>query len=583
MRFHLVGLGGLRRLQFPYARWVRQATASRNLEEQRTFTFSYSPLISIIMPVYNTPLPWLRQAIESVLAQSYSSWELCIADDASTDPQVKQLLEEFSGEDRRIRVVARPENGHIAAASNSALEMATGDFVALLDHDDELAPDALYWLAAELNRHPAADIIYSDEDRLDEWGRRFDPHFKPDWNPDLFYSQNYLCHLTALRMSLVREAGGFHPGTDGAQDYDLFLRCLHLSDASRIRHIPRILYHWRAGAGSTSRSLAAKSYATDAGLKALRDHFAAIDPAIEVQQGNGATTYRVVYPLPEPAPKVSLIIPTRDGAALLGRCINSILGKTAYPCYEIIIVNNGSIKPATFALFDSLRLDARIRIVDSPGEFNYAAINNLAAELAGGEVLGFLNNDLEVISPDWLTEMVRHALRPGVGAVGAKLYYPDGRIQHAGVVLGLLGIANHAHQFLRRNHGGYFGRLQVVQNVAAVTGACMVVRRELYLAAGGLDAENLPVAFNDIDFCLRLRERGYRTVWTPYAQLIHYESQSRGKDTRGESRIRLEREGAYMRQRWGALLENDPYYNPNLSLSHRDFRPVWPPRVGATL
>jgi GT2 family glycosyltransferase len=538
-----------------------------------------APRISVLLPVYNTPQSWLRRAIDSVRGQSYPGWELCIADDASTDPEVRRLVSAYAAADERIRVVYRDENGHIAAASNSALELATGEFVALLDHDDELAPDALAWFVAEVQRHPDAAILYSDEDRLDEWGRPFDPHFKPDWNPDLFFSQNYLCHLTMLRTALVRQVGGFRLETAGAQDYDLFLRCIRRCGAEQIRHIPRVLYHWRAGAGSTSRDLAAKNFASPAGLKALRDYFVTIDPRISVQPGSGATTYRVVYPLPERPPRVSLVIPTRDGATVLRRCLDSLRALTEYSDYEVIIVNNGSIEPATFALFAELREDPRIRVIDFPGAFNYAAINNLASELATGEVLGLLNNDLEIIAPQWLTAMVRHAMRPDVGAVGAKLYYPNGRIQHGGVVLGLLGIANHAHQFLPRGHGGYFGRLQVVQNVAAVTGACLVVRRELYREVGGLDATNLPVAYNDIDFCLRLRAAGYRTVWTPEAELLHYESVSRGRDSTGANRTRLDRESAFMRQRWGALLEHDPYYNPNLSLRHRDYRPVWPTRV----
>lgn len=573
--FRLIGLGGLCRWNYPYSRWVQlEGSAVPSKTE-----FTLSPLISILMPVYNTPQKWLRRAINSVLAQSYQHWELCIADDASTDPAIRQLLEEFRVLDERIRVVFCPENGHISAASNSALALATGEFIALLDHDDELATDALNWLVLELNRHPEADLIYSDEDRLDERGRRFDPHFKPDWNPDLFFSQNYLCHFTALRASLVRKAGGFRTGLEGAQDYDLFLRCLKLSAGSRIRHIPRILYHWRAASGSTSGDLSAKSYAADAGLKALSDYFSVLDPSISVQPGKGATTYRVTYPLREPVPRVSLIIPTRDGAGMLRRCIDSILENTEYPDYEIIIVNNGSVEQATISCFDSLSADSRIRVIDYPGQFNYAAINNLAAESATGEILGLLNNDLEVMSSDWLAEMVRHAMRPDVGAVGAKLYYPDGRIQHGGVILGLLGVANHSHQFLPRGHCGYFGRLQVVQNVSAVTGACLIVRREIYLAVGGLDEKNLAVAYNDIDFCLRLQEKGYRNVWTPYAELIHYESKSRGKDRSFEvKRQRLDRESGFMNRRWGALLQQDPCYNPNLSLTHRDYRPVWPPR-----
>lgn len=514
-----------------------------------------------------------------MLAQSYPKWELCITDDASSDPRVRQVLEEYCRLDARIKVVFRTDNGHIAAASNSALCLATGEFVALLDHDDELSPDALHWLVAEINRHPDTDILYSDEDRLDGRGRRFDPHFKPDWNPDLFLSQNYFCHLTVLRTRVVQKAGGFRIGMEGAQDYDLFLRCLQHTDGSRIRHIPRILYHWRAGEGSTARDLAAKDYATEAGLRSLKDHIAAIGAGCTVQEGRGATTYRIVYPLPTPVPKVSIIIPTRDGAALLKRCVDSIRCHTSYGNYEIIIVDNDSVEPTTFALLDALRKDAGTRIIDHPGKFNYAAINNHAVEMATGQVICLLNNDMEITSSEWLTEMVRQALRPEVGAVGAKLLYPNGSIQHAGAVMGLLGVANHAHQFLPGGHGGYFGRLQLVQNVSAVTGACLAVKRELYLQIGGMDAENLPVAYNDIDFCLRLGEKGYRTVWTPYAEMIHHESRSRGKDTRGEQRRRIERESAYMHQRWQPLLLNDPYYNPNLSLRHRDYRPVWPPRI----
>lgn len=574
-RFYLIGLGGLRRWQVPYGRWVRQEQSA----PKSSVDFANEPLISILLPVYNTPPDLLRRAIGSVFAQSYKRWELCICDDASTQAQVRETLEEFRQADSRIRVNYRPENGHIAAASGGALELATGAFVTFLDHDDELAPDALYWLVAELNHNPEADILYSDEDRLDEWGRRFDPHFKPDWNPDLFFSQNYLCHLTAIRTPLVRAAGGFRTGFDGAQDYDLFLRCLAQSDGSRIRHIPRILYHWRAVGGSTSRDLAEKGYAAEAGLRALRDFFAVVSPAVKILPGTGATTYRVEHPLPEPFPKVSIIIPTRDLAGMLRRCVDRIRGVTAYPDYEIIIVDNDSVEPSTSDLFDELRRDPRVRVVPHSGAFNYAAINNRAVEESRGEVVCLLNNDVEPVNPDWLSELVRHALRPDVGAVGAKLYYPDGRIQHGGVVLGLLGVANHLHQFLPKHHGGYFGRLQVVQNVAAVTGACLVVRRELYRSAGGLDAEHLSVAFNDIDFCLRLRERGYRTVWTPFAELVHHESRSRRSDRRGEARQRLERESAWMRQRWGSLLERDPCYNPNLSLGHRDFRPVWPPRM----
>lgn len=542
-------------------------------------TLPGKPLISILMPVYNTPEQWLRLSIESVLGQIYPHWELCIADDASTAPHVRPLLEEYRERDSRIKVVFRTENGHISLSSNSALELATGEFIALLDHDDELAPHALYMVAVEVNRHPTVDIIYSDEDKIDDQGRRFQPLFKPDWNPDLFYSQNYVSHLGVYRTTLLRGVGGFRKGYEGSQDYDICLRCVANTEASRIRHIPFILYHWRAISGSTAISTREKGYAETAAVRALVDHFSAVCPGVTVRSGVWPTTYVATYPLPDEAPLVSLIIPTRNGYEVLKRCINSIRKKTAYKRYEIIIVDNQTNDPRTLDYLLLLATRGYARVIRYDDHFNYPAINNLAVAQARGEVVGLLNNDLEVISPQWLTEMVRQALRPDIGAVGAKLYYPNNRVQHGGVILGLRGIAGHAHLGVPRNQIGYWGRLVLVHNLSAVTGACLVVRKQLYETVGGLDGENLPVAYNDVDFCLRLQEQGYRNLWTPFAELYHHESYSRGQEDTEEKRQRLQRESDYMVKRWGGLLYNDPAYNPNLTLDWTDFSLATPPRV----
>lgn len=566
-----------------FAEWVRQYDTLTPVDRQNITLhlerLTSKPLISVVMPVYNTPEKWLRLAIESVLGQLYPHWELCIADDASTAPHIRPLLEEYRRRDSRIKVVSRSKNGHISAASNSALELATGEFIALLDHDDELAPHALYMVAHELNLFPDADIIYSDEDKIDEEGRRFNAIFKPDWSPELFYSQNYICHLTVYRASLVGSVGGFRIGFEGSQDYDLCIRCAAMTTPARIRHIPWVLYHWRAISGSTATSTHQKSYAEQAAVRALADHFKAIDPAIRVKAGKCHTTYKVVYPLPKELPLVSIIIPTRNCCKVLKRCIDSIIKKTGYQNYEIIIVDNQTDEPKSLAYLNRLRSNPRVRVLLYDNAFNYSAINNFAVGHARGEIIGLLNNDLEVISADWLSEMVRHAVRPEIGAVGAKLYYPSKRIQHAGVILGVRGVAGHAHHGFHREELGYWGRLILTHNVSAVTAACLIVRKDLYEQVGGLEEEHLSVAFNDIDFCLRIREAGYRNVWTPFAELYHYESLSRGYEVTKEKRDRFDRESGFMIERWGERLYVDPYYNPNLTLEFLDFSFAWPPRV----
>lgn len=542
------------------------------------------PLISILVPTYNTPESWLIKAIESVRAQFYPHWELCIADDASTAPHVRRVLEGFAQRDGRIKLTFRPENGHISAASNSALALATGEFTALLDHDDELAPHALAEVVLALAAEPKLEFIYTDEDKLDEQGRRFEPYFKPDWNPDLLLGQNYTCHLSVFRTARLRAVGGFRIGYEGSQDWDLTLRATEDLDPALIRHLPRILYHWRAIAGSTALNVDAKNnYPFIAAKKALTDHLVRRGIAAELVAVAGQH-WRVQRPLPSPAPKVSIIVPTRNAESLLRLSVGSLLAKTEYPDFEIIVVNNRSDDPGTLAYFDELRA-AGVRILDYDAPFNFSALNNFAAREARGSLLAFLNNDLEVISPGWLTEMAAQALRPEIGAVGAMLYYPDDTVQHAGVILGLTGparrdgVAGHAFKCAPRGAEGQRNRLRLVQNYSAVTAACLVVRTEVFQAVGGFNEPDLAVAFNDIDFCLRVRAAGYRNLWTPFAEFYHHESASRGAEDTPEKIARFQREVAYMRREWGPLLDRDPAYNPNLTIEVEDFSLAFPPRI----
>lgn len=528
--------------------------------------FRLKPLISVLMPVYNTPEGHLRQAIESVLGQSYPRWQLCIADDASTEPHVRKLLERYRRRDPRIKVAYRESNGHISAASNTALALAEGEYVALLDHDDELSPHALHCIVKALDGCPAAKILYSDEDKIDEEGGRRDPHFKPDWNPDLLLAQNYVSHLGVYQTALLREVGGLRQGYEGSQDYDLLLRCVERAGAGEIVHVPKVLYHWRLAPGSTALAATEKSYTSEAGLKALQDHLRRAGLPGRAEPGKVPNTYRVVWQVPAPPPLVSLIIPTRDMLAVLAKCVGSILEKTLYPNYEILIVDNQSVEPKTLAWLKRFEGHAKVRVVRYDRPFNFSAINNFAVRLAKGELIGLVNNDIEVISPGWLDEMVSHACRPEVGCVGAKLYYPNDTVQHGGVVLGLGGIAGHSHLGSERDSPGYFSRLFAAHNVSAVTAACLLVRRGVYEEVGGLDEAHLAVAFNDVDFCLKVREAGYANVWTPYAELYHHESLSRRTEDTPEKKARFAREVRYMEETWSGQIVADPCYNPNLSL-----------------
>jgi GT2 family glycosyltransferase len=557
-----------------YAKWLNRhfaiSDADRALIRAEIAGWHDPPLISVVMPAYETRPDLLRAAIGSVVAQLYPHWELCIADDASPSPHVAQILAEVAAAEPRLRWVRRDSNGHISAASNSALALASGPWVALMDHDDILHETALYRLAREALAHPGAEIVYSDEDKIDAAGQPWGPYFKPDFDPDLLYGQNVISHLGCYRRELLQRIGGFRLGFEGSQDYDLALRAVRAAGPQAVRHIPAMLYHWRQGGEGESFSESQLQRCIDVARRSIAEALEAEGRGDSVVENPLVPVFnRVIRHLPDPAPLVSIIVPTRDRHELLAPCVEGILRRTDYPAIELIIVDNDSSDPETLALFGRLAADARVRILRSPGPFNYSRLNNLAAEAASGEVLLLLNNDTEVIEAGWLREMVSQAIRPGIGAVGAKLLYPDDTIQHAGVILGIGwpgGIAGHAYPGAPRTDPGAFGHLGLVRSVAAVTAACLAVRKSLYAQVGGLDEENLAVAFNDVDFCLRLMEAGYRNIWTPFAELYHKESASRGDDLVGRKAARFQAEVQYMRSRWGRLLDQDPYWNPSLSL-----------------
>lgn len=564
-----------------YALWIRrydqlQQDDVRRVREQIAY-FRDSPLISILLPVYNSNLKWLRRAIVSVQKQLYPRWELCIVDDASTDRKLWPLLQKYARRDPRIKVMRRAQNGHISAASNDALHLANGDFVALLDHDDELASTALYFVALALNENRELQLLYSDEDKLDARNRRSDPYFKSDWNPELLLAQNFVSHLGVYRTDLVRRVGGFRTGLEGSQDYDLTLRCIEQIRPEQIKHLPRVLYHWRMADESTASYATAKPYAQEAARRAVQEHLNRIGIAATVVPHHGVYL-RTKYALPAEQPIVSIVIPTRDRASCLRKCLDSIFEKTDYRNYEVIVLDNDSHEAETLEFLAALEKRKRVRVERIEGAFNYSRLNNRGVELSRGSFIALLNNDVEVINDGWLSEMVSHALRPEVGMVGARLWYPNGTIQHGGVILGAGGIAGHAHVGLRHEHG-YFGRANLAQNFSAVTAACAVVKREVYLQLGGFDERNLTVTFNDVDFCLRLREAGYWVVWTPHAELVHHESVSRGFDNSTPKQVRCLAEIDYMNAKWGDMLQRDPFYNPNLSLGEDLFTLAFPPRT----
>ena len=562
-----------------YAAWVLQYRAmtdeNRGHLRRRLVLMENRPTFSIVMATYNTDHAFLREAIDSVLAQIYPNFELIIADDCSPDAEVRAIVAEYAARDERVKLVTRETNGNISAATNSAIAQATGDWLVFMDHDDTIVEYALLHVALAIEEHPNATLLYSDEDKLNEAHEVFMPYFKSDFDPLLLLGQNYVCHLTTVRRALVNELGGLRSEFDGAQDWDMVLRVSEIVDRSTIIHIPHVLYHWRSHIGSTSQTSEAKPWALTAGRRAVADALARRGVSGDVREVAGTGFADVFFDLPAEPPLVSIMIPTRDGV-YLEDCVRSVLADTTYPAFEIVIIDNGSVKPETLAFFDSL--DERVTVVRDDRPFNYSALHNGAVSACRGEVLCLLNDDTTVITPDWLSAMVAQLWQPGVGLVGAKLIYPDGRVQHAGVILGPQGLATHVNQFHDKTDHGYFGRTSLASEFQACTAACIVVRRSTWDEVGGLD-EALQVAFNDIDFCLRVQRTGLKVTYTPHAQLVHYESVSRGLDTEGEKYRRFMREILMIRDRWGLEIARDPYYNPNLALQHGAFQLAYPPRT----
>jgi GT2 family glycosyltransferase len=531
----------------------------------------------VVVPTYNTPVKLLDKMVESIRNQLYDSWELCIADDHSTDKRTRSRLEYWVNRDKRIQVSFREENGHISECTNTAIDMVSADYIALVDHDDELPAHALYYVANELRNHPEAQIIYSDEDKITPDGYRLDPYFKSDFGPDLLCSHNFVSHLGVYRKDLLKKIGGFRKDYVGSQDWDLVLRCLDHIDGTEIRHIPRILYHWRLSNDSTSASVGNKGYAVTSGRRALQEYLDKHEPTGKVENGPTFGSFRIRYATPGD-PLASIIILTKNNAAILKQCVDSILSKTSYKHFEVLIVDNGSDEPEAKELLASLQSHDSIRVFDKPVPFNFSGLNNGAAAFANGEVLVFLNNDMEVIEEDWLRELVSHAIRPKVGPVGTKLLYPDDYIQHAGMIMGIGGTAGHAFKYLHRQNPGHIGRAGIIQNYSAVTAACMAIRKSVFEELGGFDAEHLATAYNDADLCLRAWEIGYRTVYTPHALLYHHESASRGQENSSLKKERWQKEADYVKKKWKSVIQNDPFYNPALSLLTEDFGLAKPPR-----
>ena len=542
--------------KYDYNEWIKNYEVIPEITE-----LEYKPLISILIPTYNIGAKYLSQCLDSVLGQTYDHFEICIADDCSTNQETLSVLKYYENKDSRIKVVYRKENGHISKATNTALEIATGEYVGLLDNDDLLAPHALFEVVSVLNKDRTVDMIYSDEDKLDLNGKRCDPNFKPDYSPDTLLSLNYICHFTVIKKELMEKVGGFEVGLEGAQDSDLFLKVSET--AKNIKHIPKILYHWRMIPGSTSMDISNKDYATDKGMIALenalkRRHIKGI-----VHKDPVSTYYQIEYVHDEP--KVSIIIPTKDHADITENCLKSIYTKTTYKNFEILLVDNNSEKAETLELFEKYKSQYdNFKVIEAKMPFNYSKINNLAIKQSDAEIIVLLNNDTQIITPEWLTIMVGYALQKHIGAVGAKLLYPDYTIQHGGVIIGLGGVASHAYIGEKRNFTGMFGRMRVPYNYAAVTAACLAIQKSKYDEINGLE-ENLTVAYNDVDLNLKLLEKGYYNVFLPQVELLHHESKSRGLDTEGEKYKRFMREESYMHNKWEKYINKDPFYNENFT------------------
>ena len=557
---------------YEYAEWYDLTKpAEEELARQRAEDAAGGPVLSLVMPVYKAPAGFLREMLDSILAQTYPNWELCIADGSPEGEDSAELVRGYAETDSRIRYQRLEKNGGISANTNAAIAAARGDYIVLADQDDAMPEHALYEIAKAIREHPDCDVFYSDEDKMDmDGGALFDPHFKPDFNPDLLCSVNYICHQFAVSRELMEKAGGFRSEYDGAQDYDLILRCTEA--AKGVWHIPRVLYHWRCHQGSTASNPQSKLYAFEAGARAIMDHYARAGIGAEkVEKGVDYGIYHTTFRI-DGEPLVSVIIPSKDHSADLDLCVRSVLTKCTYKNLEIVVVENNSTDPETFAYYERIRKEfPQVSVVRWEREFNYSAINNFGVRHSHGEYLLFMNNDIEPIAAGFIEEMLGFAQRDDVGAVGARLLYQDGTIQHAGVVVGFGGIAGHTFIGLHEAENSYFHRAMCAQDYSAVTAACMMSRRSVFDAAGGF-SEDLAVAFNDIDYCMKVRSLGKLVVYAPYAKLYHYESKSRGLEDTPEKVARFNREVAKFAKKWPDILrDGDPYYNPNLTLRKSNF------------
>lgn len=549
-----------------YQIWINKNEPNEEeLEKQKNAKFEINPKISIIIPMYNTPEKFFEELVDGLIEQTYPNWELCLADGSQ---EKNEKLEKIYKKDERIKYKFIGENKGISGNTNAALELATGDFIALLDHDDLLPKFSLYEIVKCINKNPDVDFIYTDEDKFEELGgKRYDPYFKSDFAPDTLRANNFICHFSIFKKELMDELGGFRSEFDGAQDYDIILRMSE--KAKKIIHIPKILYHWRVHALSTAKSGGtAKPYAYEAGIKAVQAHIDRIGLKGEVVSGNTLGTYKVNYEI-KGNPKVSIIIPNKDYASTLKVCLKSIKKLTTYENYEIIVVENNSEEQKTFDYYDEINGKDKVKVVKYPEKgFNYSKIINYGVANSDGEYIIQLNNDTELITPNWIEEMLGFAQREDVGAVGAELFYPDKSIQHAGIIIGIGGVAGHVFRNIPHGMHGYFSKDAMIQNMSAVTAACIMASRKMYEAVGNMD-EKFEVAFNDVDFCLKIREQGKLIVYNPYVQFIHYESKSRGFEDTLEKQKRFKGEVERFQNKWKKILKDgDPYYNINLRLDN---------------
>ena len=567
-----------------YGAWISKHLPNKKvLAMQREEVFDPAPLFSICVPLYRTPEEYLREMVASVREQTYANWELLLSDGSGQpDPKDEKpfdrkafsaLLDEIEASDPRIRVVRNDgKQLRIAENTNAAMAAATGDYIGFLDHDDILAPHALYENADALRKYPDAEMLYSDEDKVDEARHHMQPNMKPDYAPDFLCSVNYICHFLVVKRELAERVGNFSSAYDGAQDYDFILRCTEATTPEQIVHIPKILYFWRFFEGSTSANPESKLYAFEAGERAINDHYQRLGLPATAEMGQYPGIYRTRWHWEE-QPRLTVLIPNKDHIQDLDKCLQSIFRREKYPNYEILIVENNSTEPETFEYYEKLKAEHdHVKVVTYEGSFNYAAINNFGAKFTDAPYLLLLNNDTELMVDDAFEEMLGYCMRPDVGAVGARLYYEDNTIQHAGVVVGWGGIAGHAFVNQLRSVSGYQHRIILQQNYSAVTAACMMVRRDVFDEVGGF-YEGLAVAFNDIDLCMKIRKAGYLIVYNPFAELHHYESKSRGLDQGDPEKVRrFQGEMAEFQKRWPEILrDGDPYYNPNLSMVTQDF------------